>query len=132
MLAALMLSACSSNQQEQHITGVFSEDYIGENYEESIGTIIFNEGLPYYKTIDGTLCMLTKPMTGARRIISDKFIVLDYDGNTAELLVENQNSSSGRYFSHIRITKHDEYGWRQDMRGGEPPLPIRNYFSCEL
>ena len=106
----------------EYFRSVFSEKWLGENYEKTIREAVFNEGLQGYKTIDGTLCVLVSPDSGRKRREIEKMIILDYDGTTAEIAMESAPYAGApaniRYFSRWTITKYDDYGWRLDTGGG--------------
>ncbi|MBQ8786189.1 MAG: hypothetical protein IJZ61_00980 [Oscillospiraceae bacterium] len=106
----------------EYFRSVFTEKWIGENYEENLREIIFNEGLRDYKTIDGTLCVLVSPDSALKRDDLEKMIILDYDGTTAKIAMESTAYNTGatanvRFFSNWTITKCEEYGWRLDSTG---------------
>lgn len=106
----------------EYFRSVFSEKWLGENYEENIRETIFNEGLQGYKTIDGTLCVLVSPDSGRKRRDLEKMVILDYDGTTAKIVTESPPYAGApanvRHFSNWIITKYDDYGWRLDTGGG--------------
>ncbi len=104
----------------EYFHSVFSEEWTGKPYEEAIGAIIFDESMPYYKTIDGTLCMRVKNDGDLKRPDLDNIVILEYDEKSASIVLETNppNGVNGRYFSQWEITKDEEYGWRMDSGGG--------------
>lgn len=100
----------------EYFHSVFSENFLGSNFKETIGERIFNPGNPYYKTIDGKLCIKTGPYHDTKKIITDRFIITEYDGNTARILADAECGSGEKFLCSMRLSKSDKYGWQLDSR----------------
>ncbi len=81
-----------------------------QNLHESL----FGGNEPYYKLIDGRLCIRVNNDDTEHRggIAFDKFAVIEYDGISAEVLTAAENDEAGAYY--LYMSKNEEYGWALD------------------
>lgn len=107
-----------STEQELYdrLRGIFTENYISDEEMEKelfAPDEVSHDGQPYYKTVDGVLCMKIRYMGVMTGVSKDGIIVLSYDENTAKVIATGQ-SIDGTPHVYMTLKRSADGVWQLD------------------
>lgn len=107
--------AATEDELHELMRGTFTENYISD---EEIDNLLFApsdyDNQPFYKTIDGVLC-IKEQYTGVITAIDfEKVYVAELDGGTATAVAYGLPPAYPPVEFTMQLVKSDKYGWRLD------------------
>lgn len=119
----------AKNEEElyERVRSAFTENmYTDDEIKDWLfAPLVYNDDVPNYKTIDGTLCINDDYKGVMTEICFTRFSVISYDENRVKLSAMARGIEYPSPRAFMTIAKSEEYGWRLDE------IEMKDYWENE-